>query len=135
MTFSKKYLKYVISFSVAFLFTVLVIQYELSILPKGRQSLFRAVSDGFFFSGVLFLSFSLLAFIANTGLFNSMNYALKRIGNRLRHPKEFKTNFISYYEYVQTKKYNSRRFVFLCITGIVFLLLSFIFLFCFYFYY
>jgi len=135
MGFIKKYFKYIVSFFLALFFSISIMIYELPLLPVGIQSVFRAWCDGCFFSGAGFLSFGLLGLIADADLFNSMNYAFKRIGNRIMHPRKFNTDFISYYEYVQAKEHNSRRFVFLFITGLVFLLLSFIFLFCFYVYY
>jgi hypothetical protein len=102
-------------------------------LPSSTKYLFRAISDGCFFSGVFFISFGVLGAISNSGLFDSTNYAFRRMFNALFHPKKYDKSFKSYYDWVMSKERDKgQKFTFLFVTGAIFLVAATIALFLFY---
>jgi len=129
----KNYRKYLVSFVVALVIAVLLAQHEYASLPVGEKSMIRAYADGTFFSGVFFFSFGLLSSLSASGLFNSTNYAFKRLFNTFFHPKKKDPNFKSYYDWVQAKEKEEKgALTFLLVIGAIFLLISFVLLFFFY---
>lgn len=129
----KNYRKYLISFGVALVIAVLFTQHEIASLPSGRKSVLQAYADGTFFSGVFFFSFGILSSLSTTGLFDSTNYAFKRLFNTFFHPKKKDPNFKSYYDWVRAKEKREKdSLTFLVVIGVIFLFISALFLFFFY---
>lgn len=87
----------------------------------------KAFCDAFFVSGVLLTCIGGLVFVSNGGVFDMLAYGVRTFFTA------FKRNvtdrkYKDYYEYREAKKANKRSFSFLLVVGIVFIVISMIFL-------
>lgn len=96
-----------------------------------KQELYRVLSDGFFITGALYLSFAALQFVSSRGEFDSFRYGMKQFFHTHRPTKNFENSHQTYGDYV-TEKNETRRFkadielyagLILLVTAIVFYLL------------
>lgn len=132
MSFIKKSYKYIITIAIGLVIAIVIANYEFKYLSAGMQTRMRAWSDGFFFTGVSFVSIGLLGLISDAGLFNGLRYSFKKMIHVIKHPKKVDKNFTSYYDYVMEKEQPSKKTTYLCVIGVFFLLAAGIFLLLFY---
>ena len=121
---SRPWLKYVIAFAVAATISVLLMWYfglfSGTFIP--RDDLYKALSDSFFISGMLFLCVGGLVFVNRNGAFDGLVYAVKYVFTVHYNHKQGKKNE-SYYEYKQRKAAEEKApCLFLVLTGLAFVL-------------
>jgi hypothetical protein len=129
-----KLLKYGIASVVGIFITVLVLEsqgfflvFAESLLQKEIQLICLMLCDGFFVSCILITLFGILVWIASTGFFDSLGYALKTAAHLLIPFKRGQRK--SYYDYKMEKE--EKRMPaqsFLIWVGLVFLAISAVFL-------
>lgn len=131
----KTLIKFIICFFCASGISLLIFFYEAKFSNQENfYSVSRRLCDGFFISGILFLTFGILLFCVNNGGFNFLSYVFYSIKHFLTNKKNLSENSKkSYFDYCtqeKSKRKNSPLAAVLC--GIFFIILSLIVYFAFY---
>lgn len=117
--------KYLIAVSIAVALGIGVFALRGGFATDDAYILYMYLSDAFFVPGILFIAFSLLMFVSGEGVFNIFGFAaIKVILPFLKKNRERRD--MSYYEYCQSKSEGKKKesYWYLCLIGIVFLVLG-----------
>ncbi len=91
------------------------------------KTIFHILTDAFFVPGVVMAAFGLLVFSTNEGTFDMLTYGVRRLFILIsRHPKDEK--YRTFYDYRQAQRENKHQFGYMIIVGVLYILISFIFL-------
>lgn len=125
----KTIIKYSVGTLVALAIFLLVISLRDIYVVKEKKEIYRILSDGFTYPGIIFLCGGFLVFVSNRGIFNGIGYALKWFFIKLIpfSKKEHET----YGDYLEKRKF-VKSYYFLYIIGGVFLIMAIIFIILFY---
>ena len=123
----KKYLEYIISSLIGLGLAAWVI-FGKGILSKTELSdIYHILCDGFFVPGMLLLGFGLLIVASNGGTFDMLVYGTKKFFNLFRKNNQNRLAE-TFYDYKKAKSESKLEFLFLIIPGLVYLVISMIFL-------
>ncbi len=129
--FLKKYSRQIISILISIILTAAITFLEMNFSSKdlgGQKKFLRFLSDGCFFSGLIFLIFAMLSFAKRLGGFDLLLFTGRKIKENFRRSKSDKEKKLSYYDFIlerKEKSYSSVRHIFI-IAGLM-ILLSLIF--------
>ena len=87
----------------------------------------KILCDGFFVPGVVILGFGLLVVASNGGTFDMIVYGTKKFFDLFRRNAYKRVNE-TFYEYKKAKSDKKIEFLYMIITGLVFIAISIIFL-------
>ena len=117
------WLKYVITFAVLAVFTVLVAWVRGAFISASQKELLGKLSDAFFVPGILAVCFGLLIVASNGGTFDMLAYGVRTLFRLFRKdPKDRK--YGGFYEYRKARQEKKRTFWYLVIVGGVFTLIG-----------
>jgi hypothetical protein len=112
--------------AVALVISILVTIYELIYYKFDVGHIIRAVSDGFFISGFIFVMVGLIIFINRMGgfdLIGYVNYIVERSFSKRKREEEKKK---SYYDYTIANRDEKHAVSYIFIIGLVFVMISLI---------
>ena len=121
-------LKYGISFIVAAGICLAVLAARGAFSMTERVDIYRALCDGFTVSGVLFLMFGLLMWVAELGTFDGISYAVVQLFRRMKLGRYRKGQSYSEYKEEKDKRRRNGWFGFMFVIGGIFTALAIIFL-------
>ncbi len=123
----KKYLKYIISCSIAGLLVCLIL-FTKGMSPITTKEGLKNITDAFFAVGMLYVCVGLLILVSNAGTFAMVGYGLIQFLNFFRRDIS-KEKFKTYYEYRIAKKHNNKKsYCYLLVIGLILIGISMIFL-------
>ena len=124
----KKIYKYLITTFIGILISFSVLLYKKSFNVTSYQELFHHLSDATVVSGVLLIGMGLLIGIANTDFFDIFKYGILSFFNMFRR-NNFIRKYETYYDYKEARKDKAKiSYLYIIIIGLVFILMSIIFL-------
>lgn len=105
MTDSKRaaLIQYTVCGAIALVLTLLIVWYESSQAGSAAQDWIRFLCDGFFVSGILYLGFGAMLWIAQAGGFHAMSYLFYTVGYMFTANKNRFNKRKNYYEYKMEK--------------------------------
>ena len=119
--------KYLITFCIGFIIVDLV--FWLRISQPDTFNVFHNLSDAFFTAGVLITGAGALTFATNEGGFDILAYGMSSFMDIFR-KKDKKKKYESLYDYKESRAGKKWQFGFLLISGVIFLAVSGIMLWC-----
>ena len=119
--------KYLVTLLIGFLVVGAVLLLRDVFSMTEAASIFHALTDAFFVSGVLITSAGAIVFTSNEGAFDMLAYGLSSFMDMFR--KSEKKKYDSFYDYKESKADKKTGFGFLLICGAFFLIVSFVMLF------
>lgn len=125
----KKMRKYVVAAVAGLIIVFMVCWLKDFSFSMNKYKIYRILCDGTFLAAVLLIGFGLMVSISNFGLFIAVSYSMKRFMSVFsRDFQEKRQNMPSYYEYRAVKLEKDVSGAFLYIPGIIYFLLSLMFL-------
>ena len=91
------------------------------------HEIMKALCDGFFVSGILFVCFGLLVVASNGGTFDMIKYGVSSLF-ALFMKDLTKRKYRTFYDYRKAMQENQRSFGYLVVVGVVFVAISVVFL-------
>lgn len=122
------YQKYLITIGVAVVIGLLVAVSEKIFFLRDTTEIIEALIDIFFVPGALIFGFGILVVATNGGTFDMLVYGIARFASLFK-KEHNNVKFKTYYEYISAKHQTDRPFSYLVIVGLVFILISVIFIF------
>ena len=123
----RKYLKYIITVTIGLAFSALIIFSKDIFNQESTTEVMKILCDGFFVPGVVILGFGLLVVASNGGTFDMIVYGTKKFFDLFRRNAYKRVNE-TFYEYKKAKSDKKIEFLYMIITGLVFIAISIIFL-------
>lgn len=120
----KRYLRYLITAGIGLVFTLLIIILKDGFSQKEVKDTYKIIADALFAPGILFVCFGLLVFSSNQGTFDMLSYGVKWLFNTF---KKDMPKMESFYDYTIAKHEKTKSFGYICIVGLFFVAISFIF--------
>lgn len=117
--------EWLVCFVLALAVCIGVILYEKGFAQWGIA---RMACDGCFVSGILFVGLGVLVWVANFNGFTSLGYAWYLLVRKLSPSRARFEERLSYVEYVQSHQKKNKNPVCILVTGLVYIVLSFVFL-------
>ncbi len=108
--FFKKHLRQIISILISIILTAAITFLEMNFSSKdygGQKKFLRFLSDGCFFSGLIFLIFAMLSFARRHGGFDLLFFTGRKIKENFRRSKNDKEKKLSYYDFILERKEKS----------------------------
>lgn len=124
----KLYQKYLITIGVGLLIALLVAVSEKIFYLRDYTQIIEALIDIFFVPGALIFGFGILVVATNGGTFDMLVYGIARFASLFK-KEHNNVKFKTYYEYISSKHETDRPFVYLVVVGLVFIIISIIFIF------
>lgn len=121
----RKYVEWLVCFLFALAVCAAVILYEKGFVP---WDLFRMACDGCFVAGVLLTGLGILVWVANFNGFTALGYAWYLLARKLSLSRSRFETRLSYLEYVQVHQQKTKSPKCILVTGLVCIVLSFVFL-------
>ncbi len=124
----KTVIRYLITFGAALAVSMLIIWLRDLNYAESAAERYKILSDAFTVPGVVLVCFSGLLKLSSDGFFDSIAYSFSRVGGMLI--PFFKTKHETYYDYKMRKaeKRGQINFRFLFLVGMVFIIISLIFI-------
>ena len=119
--------KYLITLIIGLLFAFIYAVLNNIFAQTDREKIFHILTDSFFVPGILFVCFGILVFSSNGGTFDMIKYGTVRFLSLFKRDYN-DVKYKSYYEYVSEKHEKNQSFGYLIMVGIVFIIISLIFL-------
>ena len=122
----KTLLMYLVSFVVGAILSLIIFWVNDLFKQTVPQTIYRLLSNGFFFAGVLLAGSGALVWLSNEGTFNFLSYAVQKLLSRFIHT--MKAGTMSYSEFVVFQ--NDRKkapFGFLIFVGFAYILVAGVF--------
>lgn len=127
MDLLKEYKEYVVTTAIALAFAVVLIMSRGIFQEESIDMVITIISDAFFIPGVLLICVGLIVYASNEGLFLSISYGFKVIGRTITAKKEEKLMDEAYHEYYARQIQKKAKCKHFLIIGLVFVVLSFVF--------
>ncbi len=122
----KKYLKYMISCSIAGVLVCFIL-FTKGMNPINTKEGLKNLTDAFFAVGILYVCIGLLILVSNAGTFAMLGYGLIQFVNFFRRDIS-KEKYKTFYEYRLAKEQNKKCFCYLLIIGLILIVISMLFL-------
>ena len=122
----KKIKGYLITFGIGLILALLIVLFKDIFHAENAKKVFHILSDAFFVPGVLIAGFGLLVLASNGGTFDMLTYGIIRFFTFFK--KDLRVKHKTFYEYRTAQQENPRKFLYLVLTGLAFIVLSVIFL-------
>ena len=122
----KKIKSYLITFGIGLTLVLLIVLFKDIFHAKDAIKVFHILSDAFFVPGVLIAGFGLLVLASNGGTFDVLTYGIIRFFTFFK--KDLRVKHKTFYEYRTAQQENPRKFLYLVLTGLAFIVFSVIFL-------
>ncbi|NLE68677.1 MAG: DUF3899 domain-containing protein [Clostridiales bacterium] len=128
MRFTPRFRRYFIGGLIALAMSLLLLWERGTFSQADDIQWLKDLSDAFFVPGVLFAGIGGLIFVAGNGIFDMLNFGVKKVLLLIRSEKHQKAFPRTYYDYLQRKnRRDNKGFGHLLIIGGVFLALSALF--------
>lgn len=117
---------YLITFGIGITVAFLLMLYKDIFHAKTSVDVFHILCDAFFVPGVLIAGFGLLVLSSNGGTFDMLTYGVIRFFTFFK--KDLKAKYKTFYDYRTAQQGSPRKFLYLVLTGLTFILISVIFM-------
>lgn len=122
----KKYLKYMISCSIAGLLICLIL-FTKGMNPINTKEGLKNLTDAFFAVGMLYVCGGVLILVSNAGTFTLIRYGFLQFFNFFRRDIS-KEKYRTFYEYRLAKENNKKSYCYLLVIGLILIIISMFFL-------
>jgi len=122
-----KIIRYLVVSSICLVATLIILLSKDVFHQTEPKTIYHILTDAFFVPGVVMTAFGLLVFATNEGTFDMLAYGVRRIFVLLkRNPQDSK--YKTFYDYREAQRENKHQFGYMIIVGLLYTLISFIFL-------
>ena len=123
----QKYVKYIVTFLIGLFISVAIMVSKNVFKQEELVDTMHILTDAFFVPGVIILGFGLLVVASNGGTFDMLVYGTKKFINLFRKDVSKEMND-TFYDYRKARSEQKGEFLYLIIVGLVFIVISIIFL-------
>ncbi len=128
---TKKFARYAITSVVGIVIVLTIVLSKNIFNLQDPIEIYKALTDAFFIAGVLITGYGLLIVASNGGTFDMLVFGVGRFFDLFRKDM-MKVKYKTFYEYRTAKQDKKQGFGYLILVGLVFLILSFLFLWLYY---
>lgn len=122
----RKVLKYLIPFLMCAIVVILILVSRDAFAKSGRL-LMMDLCDAFFVPGVIMTCFGLLVFATNGGTFDMLAFGVRKLFDLFKRDLT-KVKYRTFYDYREAQKEKKRSFLNFLIVGLLFVIISVVFL-------
>ena len=120
---NKNLLSFLINLAIGLVITLVIFAIDGLFSAETTPDIVRILSDGFFASGLLFLSMGGLTWASNGGAVDALGYGVKNLIGRM-FSRDYEQKRQSYYEYQQERRAKAKSPKDNLLTGLLFLAIS-----------
>lgn len=124
---NKKFLRYLITSLIGLFLALFICIYKDLFSKTEIKDIMHILTDAFFAPGALILCFGLLVLASNGGMFHIISYGLASFINLFRRDRK-QMKYKTYYDYKMAMQENPKPFFYIVIVGLVYVVISMVFL-------